>query len=338
MPPGLTYVASLRQALFDVMELDPSTILLGEDILDPYGGAFKVTKGLSTRFADRVLATPICEATIVGLAIGLALRGMRPIVEIMFGDFITLATDQIINHAVKFPSMYNGQVAVPLVVRVPMGGRRGYGPTHSQSLERLFLGAPHLRVVAPSVFHDVGLSLKTAVMDPAPVLFVEHKTLYAQELILDAQWKNLVRSEIAGPGGYSTVLLKNYGPLDEPDVTLITYGGISAMLPSLLNTLADEEIRVLACLPSLISQAADDVMADAARATGRVVVVEDGIADFGWGAEIAAGIYERCHGALKDPIRRVGALNAIIPASRSLEDHVLVSQETITKAILELLA
>ena len=137
--------------------------MLGEDILDPYGGAFKVTQGLSTRFPDRVFTTPISEAAIVGMSVGLALRGLHPIAEIMFGDFVALAADQIVNHAAKYPAMYNGQVQVPLVMRTPMGGGRGYGPTHSQSLERLFFGIPHLKLVAPSHAHDPGALLEAAV-------------------------------------------------------------------------------------------------------------------------------------------------------------------------------
>ena len=125
-------------------------IILGEDVLDPYGGAFKVTRGLSTAFPERVQTTPISEAGIVGVAAGMALRGLRPVVEIMFGDFITLAADQLVNHAAKFRWMYNDQVRVPLVIRTPMGGRRGYGPTHSQTLEKLFLGVPGLKVLAPT--------------------------------------------------------------------------------------------------------------------------------------------------------------------------------------------
>ena len=119
-------------------------ILYGEDLLDPYGGAFKVTKGLSTKFPDRVLPTPISEAAMIGMAGGMAIGGLRPIVEIMFGDFLTLCADQIINHASKFRYMYNDQVCVPIVIRAPMGGGRGYGPTHSQSIESLFKGVPFL--------------------------------------------------------------------------------------------------------------------------------------------------------------------------------------------------
>ncbi len=139
-----TVLASLNSALRQALTQDERVLLLGEDILDPYGGAFKVTRGLSEAFPERVLTTPISEAGFTGVATGMALRGLRPVVEIMFGDFVTLIADQLINHAAKFRWMYNDQVSVPLVVRTPMGGRRGYGPTHSQTLEKLFLGVPGL--------------------------------------------------------------------------------------------------------------------------------------------------------------------------------------------------
>src|SRR5262249_30835566 len=157
-----------------------------------------------------------------------------------FGDFITLAADQLINHAAKFPAMYNGQVSVPLVVRVPMGGRRGYGPTHSQSLERLFWGIPHLKIVAPSHVHDAGALLKLAVADLSPILFVEYKALYGQELSLSRAQRSLERLEIPGPDGYPTVVLRNYNAdLASPDMTLIAYGGISGLLVPILDYLAE---------------------------------------------------------------------------------------------------
>ena len=133
---------SINQGLHGMMAADARVIVLGEDILDPYGGAFKVTKGLSSAYPDRVLTTPISEAAIVGLASGLALRGLRPVAEIMFGDFLFLAGDQLTNHAAKFQWMFNDQVRVPMVVRAPMGARRGYGPTHSQSIEKHVMGVP----------------------------------------------------------------------------------------------------------------------------------------------------------------------------------------------------
>ncbi len=145
-----TVLYSLNRALHRAFAEDERVYLIGEDLLDPYGGAFKVARGLSTAYPGRVLTTPVSEAGILGVGTGMALRGLRPVVEVMFGDFVTLIADQLVNHAAKFRAMYNGQVAVPLVVRTPMGGRRGYGPTHSQSLEKLFLGVPGLRVLAPS--------------------------------------------------------------------------------------------------------------------------------------------------------------------------------------------
>ena len=133
---------SLNAALHKMLSEDPRVVVVGEDLLDPYGGAFKVTKGLSTKFPDRVLTTPLSEAGFTALAAGMAIRGLRPVVEIMFGDFLMLAADQIINHIGKYRWMYNDKVRVPLVIRTPMGGRRGYGPTHSQTLEKHFIGAP----------------------------------------------------------------------------------------------------------------------------------------------------------------------------------------------------
>ena len=138
----MTYAQELNNALKDAFESDERVYLVGQDILDPYGGAFKVSAGLSTRFPGRVITTPISEAGITGLGTGMAIRGLKPVVEIMFGDFITLCADQIVTNIAKFRAMYNGQVRVPIVIRTPMGGGRGYGPTHSQCLEKMFLGIP----------------------------------------------------------------------------------------------------------------------------------------------------------------------------------------------------
>jgi len=151
-----TYLQSLQQALDTAMTDDPTVYILGEDILDPYGGAFKVTKGLSTKFSDRVITTPISEAGFIGVANGMALRGLKPVAEIMFGDFITLTADQMINYAAKFAAMYHKTMPGAVVLRVPMGAGRGYGPTHSQSLEKIFMGVPGMKIIAPSHFHNPG--------------------------------------------------------------------------------------------------------------------------------------------------------------------------------------
>jgi pyruvate/2-oxoglutarate/acetoin dehydrogenase E1 component len=310
--------------------------VLGEDILDPYGGAFKVTQGLSTAFPGRVFTTPISEAALVGLAVGLALRGFHPVAEIMFGDFITLAADQLINHAAKYGPMYNGRVSIPLVVRTPMGGGRGYGPTHSQSLERLFFGLPGLTLLAPSHLHDPGALLTAAVALGSPVLFIEHKLLYPQPLLL-APAPPLRRLVTPDAHGHPVVALANYGPDAIPDVVIAAYGGLSRLLVPLLSRLAAEEINVLALFPAGLSPCDHAPIARAVAAAGagrKLLIVEESPAAFGWGAEVAAAVYAQVAGA---QIARLGTQPTVIPAARPLEDAVLLTEPAIAAALLDLL-
>jgi pyruvate/2-oxoglutarate/acetoin dehydrogenase E1 component len=339
MAAGLTYLASLRNALHALLGQDPHALVLGEDILDPYGGAFKVTQGLSTAFPGRVFTTPISEAALVGLAVGLALRGFHPVAEIMFGDFITLAADQLINHAAKYGPMYNGRVSIPLVVRTPMGGGRGYGPTHSQSLERLFFGLPGLTLLAPSHLHDPGALLQAAVALRSPVLFVEHKLLYPHPLLL-APAPPLHRTITPDAHGHPVAALANYGPdavADAvPDVVIAAYGGLSRLLVLLVSRLAAEEINALALFPACLSpfDPAPIARAVAAGAGHKLLIVEESPAAFGWGAEVAAAVYAQVAGA---QISRLGAQPTVIPAARPLEDAVLLTEQAITAALLDLL-
>ena len=334
MAARLTYLESLRASLHAILEQDSRAVVLGEDILDPYGGAFKVTQGLSTRFPDRVFTTPISEAAIVGVSVGLALRGRHPIAEIMFGDFVTLAADQLINHAAKYAAMYNGRVRVPLVVRTPMGGGRGYGPTHSQSLERLFLGIPHLTVLAPSHMHDAGALLQAAVHAGDPVLFVENKLLYPQLLMLGDGEAGLRRWEVSDAYGYPVVHLANYAAHIEPDVTVVAYGGMSRLLHGMLARMAAEEVHVLAVLPACISPLDGSLCTAAAAASGRLLVVEESQAAFGWGAEVAA---QAAANAAHVQVVRLGAQPTVIPAAKVLEDQILVSETEIELGLLRLL-
>lgn len=329
-----TYLESLNQMLKQLLSEDERIYVLGEDILDPYGGAFKVTRGLSSKFPDKVVATPISEASLAGIAIGMAMRGLKPILEIMFGDFITLCADQIINHASKFQTMYSQQVNVPLVIRTPMGGGRGYGPTHSQSLEKHFLGTPYLNIVAPSHFHDPGNLLRYSIMeDTKPTLFIEQKLLYSKKLLTDVEAPLSVKQETRN-SDYSTAVVRNYeASTYSQDVTLISYGGISRLLEPVLKKLYKEEIRVLSYLPSLISSPSIDYLLSQLDSSSKVIIVEESTECFNWGAEIAAQIAYKFKGC--NSIKRIAANPTIIPAARHLEKKMLPSVESIEQAIIE---
>lgn len=328
-----TVLESLNTALHRALEHDPRVYVLGEDILDPYGGAFKVTRGLSTRFPERVLATPISEAAIVGVATGMALRGLRPVVEIMFGDFITLAADQIVNHAAKFRWMYNEQVRVPLVIRTPMGGRRGYGPTHSQSLEKMFLGTPGLKILAPNTLGDPGTLLEAAIADEDAVLFIEHKLLYPRPLVQPNQGDLADYTLETFSSPYPCYRLRF--PQYAPHLTIATYGYNFEIVRSAIQTLLmEQEIFAEVVVFSQLAPFDLDPLLDSLRQTRRLLTVEEGTLSAGWGAEVAA----RAAQAVDDiRVRRVAALDLPIANARALEERILPSEQTILQSALSLL-
>ncbi len=329
----LTVGKAIRAGLERKLESDPDVVLLGEDICDPYGGAFRVTQGLSRKFPGRVINTPISEAASAGVAAGLALRGQKPVLEMMFGDFVALAADQIINHIAKFSWMYNGQVTVPLVIRAPMGGRRGYGPTHSQSLEAMFLNTPGLRIVAPSQRHDATALIQAAIDDPNPVLFIEGKLLYATEMSPEPAAFNL---QAAGTP-YPTLILDNAD--GSADLTVVTYG---EMLPTVERAMADvresEEITCEIIVPSEIAPNHAALVGQSVERTGRLLVVEAGARSWGWGSEVVAQIAETQGQLLKALPARVGALDLPVPTARPLEDAVLPAAADIIKAVRNIFA
>ncbi len=332
-----TVLESLNTALHRTFA-DPRVHLIGEDILDPYGGAFKVTRGLSTQFPDRVHTSPISEAGMVGVATGMALRGLLPVVEIMFGDFTTLIADQLINHAAKFRGMYNDQVRVPLVVRTPMGGRRGYGATHSQTLEKHFLGAPGLRVLAPTALGDPGALLEHAILhDPDPVLFIENKLLYLAKLHTPETLPDFTltpihhseltihHSQLTSSPTY-TLAIRNAPP---PALTIAAYGYMAELVREAMLKLAyDEEIFAELVVPTQLSPFEMEPILASVRRTGRLLAVEEGTFTLGWGAEIVARTAEALGPGLK-LARRVAAREEPIPAARTLEEQTLPGVEDI---------
>jgi pyruvate/2-oxoglutarate/acetoin dehydrogenase E1 component len=291
-------------------------------VLDPYGGAFKVTRGLSSAFPERVLTTPISEAAIVGAATGMALRGLRPIVEIMFGDFVTLIADQVINHLSKFRWMYNDQVRLPLVIRTPMGGRRGYGPTHSQTLEKLYLGVPGLKVVAPSALGQPGETLYRTILETEdPVLFVENKLLYLQPVVGASDLPEFTFLQVAeGPCPVYCLTIRQAPP---PQLTLATYGYMAELgRQAALQLAYEREIFVELLVLTQLAPFYLDPLFDSVKRTQRLLTLEEGNYTLGWGGEVVARTAERFGPTLK-AVGRLAARDLPVPASGPLEAQVL---------------
>lgn len=336
----MLYIESINDALHNLMVEDSRVVMLGEDLLDPYGGAFKASRGLSTKYPSQVISTPISEQAIVGASIGMAMRGMRPIVEIMFGDFITLCVDQVINHASKYNWMFNGQVSVPIVIRTPMGGGRGYGPTHSQSLESLFMSVSGISICAPSIYHDPGKLLRRSVLDETnPVIFIENKGSYPEKLCCDQKSLNdgLHRTVLNDDGISETVLVSPY-PEEAADVVIITYGGMAKLaVEASLELFIEEELLVHVIIPSMMRSPPLEDFLPYLKDSGRVLLVEEGNKNGGWGAEVACRIQEELHLGLLRPVQRIGADDLPIPAAMPLERKVLPTREKITDMIIKMM-
>lgn len=320
----VAYSIALRDALTEELNRDPSVFLLGEDIAD-FGGCFGVTRGMLKKYGpERIRNTPISENSFVGVGLGAALMGMRPVVEIMFMDFITLAMDQIVNHAAKFHYMYGGQVKVPMVIRTPAGGGRGYGATHSQTLDSWLLSVPGIKVVAPAFPNDAKGLLKTAIRDDNPVIMIESKVLYSH---ID----EVEEGEVLVPIGKARVVR------DGEDVTVVSYSRMLHEALKAADALAEQGVSVeVVDLRSLYPLDMDTVL-QSVRKTRRVMVVEEGVKRWGVGAEIACRITEQCFDDLLAPVARIGAPDVPIPCAFDLEARVLPNAGRIEGGVLKML-
>ena len=326
-------VQVLNEALHEIFASRGDVYLFGEDILDPYGGAFKVTQGLSDGYPDRVFTTPISEASLFGVAAGMALRGQRPILEIMFGDFIALGLDQVVNGISKFREMYDDQVTVPLVVRTPMGGRRGYGPTHSQSLEKLLLGIPNICVVAASECHDLRALLTHAVEDDGPVFFIENKLMYGR-MNRRPEDGHIGELAVRESGGPYPALTFSGTDFTEAFATIVTYGGmVPIVLEAVTELILEHEIFCEVVALSQLSPMELDAVYESVGRTGALVTAEEGTLTGGFGAEIAARVQAAAWSDLRAPVQRVAARDGIIPSARPLEDAMLPSVDDVVEAI-----
>jgi len=322
----MTYRDAINLALREEMRRDPSVVIWGEDVA-LYEGSFKVTRGLLTEFGkERVKDTPISENTIIGVAIGAAMGGLRPIAELMTVNFALLAMDQIINHMTKIRYMFGGQVNLPMVIRAPGGGGSQLAAQHSQSLETYFMHAPGMRVVVPATPADAKGLLKSAIRDNNPVMFLENELLY------NSKGEVPDDPEFLLPFGSAEV--KKEGK----DITIVAYSRMTMLALAAAEELGKEgiscevvDLRTLAPLDTA-------AFVESVKRTGRAVVVEECWRTCGLGAEIATRIYEGCFESLRAPVRRVSGLDVPMPYSRKLEKLCIPQVEDIIKAVKDVTA
>ena len=317
----MTYLQAISDGLREEMRRDESVFCLGEDI-GAFGGAFKVTDGFIEEFgADRVLDTPLAENAIIGAAVGSAIEGMKPVCEMQFADFISCGYDQLVNVAAKLH--YRQGIAVPMVVRLPSGGGFSGGPFHSQNPEAWFIQSPGLKVVAPATADDAKGLLQSAIRDPNPVCYMEHKGLYRH-----------VKGEV--PDGEHTVPIGEARIAREgEEMTVIAYGSSVALAMKAAEEL-DEDIEILD-LRTLYPLDTEAVLATA-RKTGKVLVAHEATQSCGVGAEVTAVISEHAFEDLDAPVRRLTTPDVPIPFSPPLEQRVLPQLDDMKEAIRELLA
>ncbi|MGX9934106.1 alpha-ketoacid dehydrogenase subunit beta [Advenella kashmirensis] len=321
----LRFAQGINRALSECMQEDPTVFLFGEDIAQ-VGGPFGVTRGLLEKFGpDRIRDTPISEATMANAAVGAALSGLKPVLEIMFMDFMTLTMDALVNQAAKARFMFGGQTSVPMVVRTPHGGGISAGPQHSQCLEVWFAHIPGLKVVCPSNPADAYGLLKSAIRDPDPVVFVENKALYAMkgEIADDAQAIPLGKAKIVRTG---------------KDVTLVTYGACVHKAMRAADTLAQEGIEIeILDLRSLQPWDEQAVLASLTL-THKLLIAHEAVEAFGVGAEIAARMADIGFDELDAPIVRVAAPFVPVPFAPALEAQYQPQEADIIAAVRKLCA
>ena len=302
----MRYRDALRAALDEEMSADPSVFVVGEGIGER-GGSYKVTEGLLAKFGpNRVIDTPLSEAGFVGLGVGAAIAGQRPVVEMLFIDFLLLAMDQVINQAAKYRFMSGGEGRVPLVIRTQGGAGNSLAGQHSQSLEALYYHIPGLKVVMPSTPRDAKGLLKAAIRDDDPVIFIEHKQLYMTDGdVPDEPYEiPLGEAEVTHAGS---------------EVTLVTWSHMALKSLQAAEQLAADGISVeVIDLRSLVPMDVDRIL-DSVRRTGRLVIAQEAVKRGGVGSDVAAIVAEQAYASLRAPIVRVAGLNTVIPFNLALE-------------------
>ena len=319
----MTFAQAIREAIAEEMERDSNVVLLGEDV-GVYGGIFTATRTLFERFgADRVKDTPISEAAIAGVAVGMALQGMRPVAEIMYEDFTTIAMDQIVNNAAKLRYMSGGRVSVPMVLRTQGGSGRGNGAQHSQSLEAWFAHIPGLVVLMPSTPADAKGLLKSAIRDPNPVIFIEHKMLYfSTGMVSDDQEFPIGKAHVKRSG---------------TDLTVIATSWMIPRVLQIADELSADGISIEVVDPLSLRPLDEQTIIESVKKTGRALIVHEAVRSYGIGAEFAALIQEKAFDALKKPVMRIAGKETPIPYAAQLETIAIPFEDEIKRGIHEIL-
>ncbi len=322
--PVLTYREALNSALREEMQRDDRVFILGEDI-GVFEGAYKVTAGLLKEFgAKRVMDTPIAEEEIMGLGIGSAMLGLRPVVEMMTINFSLLASDQIVNHAAKMHYMFGGAVNLPLVVRMPGGAGHQLGASHSQSLEAWYANIPGLKVVAPATPADAKGMLKTSIRDENPVIFIEEEGLYN------------TRGEVPD-GEYLTPIGQAEVKRQGQDVSIIAHSRMTLVALEAARRLEEQGISAEVVDLRSLRPLDRKTIANSVKKTYRAVLVEEGWPTYGVTAEVAASIYEAAFDYLDAPVKRIGSAEVPMPYARNLEQAALPHSDDVVAAVREIM-
>ena len=332
---GKRFGELINHYFIKIAKQNKKVIFLGEDITDPYGGAFKITKNIKNKFPKQIIATPISEASIVGLSGGLAIEGFKPIVEIMFGDFLSLAFDQILNNLSKFHYMYGKEINTPLVIRTPMGGGRGYGPTHSQSIEKHFFGITGLNIFPLNPFFPINVIYEKAFKSNLPSLIIENKLQY--NFILDDIKKTYLNNFKFKNYEDNFISVFSISEFKNDEVTLVCYGGTTEIaIKASYELFLEKEISCRVIVFSKLNEINDKIFKRLIADSGPILSIEESNKFFGFGSEIGTILKEDEKFNLRK-FRRLASKDHVIPASISLEKDTLISSQKIKDNINEIL-
>jgi len=316
----MTYREAIKQALREEMQNDERVFMLGEDIAE-FGGTFKVSLGLLEEFGPRrIRNTPLSETAILGAAVGSAATGLRPIAEIMYSDFLTVALDQVVNQAAKMRFMFGGKISMPLTIRTTMGGRRAAAAQHSQCLESWFMHIPGLKIALPSCAYDAKGLLKSAVRDPNPTIIFENKMLYNEK------W-DVPEDPFFVPWGQANIVREG------TDVTVVAISDMVGFSLKAADKLADEGISVEVIDPRTLMPFDIDTIVQSVQKTGRLVVAHEACVTGGVGGEIGSQVAYRAFDYLAAPVERVGAKDSPIPFAPILEREILPDDQDVVEAV-----